>query len=234
MPPEDNQSRQTTIQEEDYDDDDEHSPLSGLFTSPNLESRARIHKTLGIASAFFAALAFIIALTGSSQIFLIVSLYGCIILAGLFLTMFFLSSRVNWDLTKSMSGRFEPFFEGKEDVVSSIAIYVKYAAKGSSHSRTEIAYILRNILAREIELNPRSRFDSTSEDPQFKQDLQRVIYDYTVSSQIKNSSQRRRKRSFLAWRRSMPKQEREAYVTSLERLIKRLEDKGAPTTGQQQ
>jgi hypothetical protein len=172
-------------------------------------------KTISESSRKYPALIFsliflvgilLISMTRNSQIILVLALYLCILLEGISITAYVITSRdkasINSSETrKSMSGT------SGTDIVDSMNVYVTYAEKGSSHSRRELAFIIRNLIR-----NKESRGKTDFEiDQVFQSDLNRVVTRYTDDYEKVRYSSARESRT-----------EREAYVKSLERLISKL------------
>jgi len=169
------------------------------------EIRSRKHAASLLIVIFFAAILFL-SLVQNSQILLVLLLYACILLEGISIAAYVWASRNSLEnkLTDPNEERVEP---RGTDVVSNMRVYVTFAAKGSEHSRREIAFILRNLIE-EGRLGDRARL---ANDTSFQADLQRVVFlyvgTYEKENPVKNTS----------------RQEREAYVSSLERIIQKLE-----------
>jgi len=87
-------------------------------------------------------------------------------------------------------------------------LYVTYAARGSSHSRREIAFIIKNLLN---DRQSRRRSGWAEDDPVFRSDLSRVVTRYIEET---SASREREKKE--------TRKEREAYLASLERLVAKL------------
>jgi len=145
----------------------------------------------------------------------VISLYICILLEGISASIFMMYSRPEdgdsfpVDHQKGGEG-------GKgNDVVNSMNIYVKYASRGSEHSRREIAHVIRNV----VEGNISKKYLDLSNDRQFQSDL-RAVAPFT-SEEDQTSG----KRFGRAPRKKVSKREREAYLTSLERIVQKLGEK---------
>jgi len=178
------------------------------------DPRRRFSRTLTGVSVFFLVLILILSLLRSSQILFVAALYACILFEGISLTLLILSSNrdsptINFE-SSSESGRF-PGTAAGTDIVSSLNIYVKYATRGSNHSRREIAYILKNIISYRKE-KALSVNDDTGA---IQQDIQKVV-DYYTSDVSREDS---RKSTPFSRSRKFSRQEREAYLASLERII---------------
>jgi hypothetical protein len=161
-----------------------------------------------IFSLIFLAVILIISLTQNSQIILVLALYLCIFLEGISISAFVIYSRSSGkDAASSVNESARPSSPKGTDVVSSMNVYLSYAEKGSSHSRREIALIIRNLL-NDSQARKREELDK---DPFFQADLNKVVFRYTDHYETVRNSGARYSRG-----------EREAYLNSLERVILRL------------
>jgi len=145
----------------------------------------------------------------------VVSLYVCILLEGISLSAFLMYSRPE-DEDSFAPDRQKGGDGGKgNDVVNSMNVYVKYASRGSDHSRREIAYVIKNVM----EEKTTKKHRDLSNDRLFQSDLERVVIPFT--SDGNQTLERKQSRAF---KRKVSRQEREAYLTSLERIVKKLGD----------
>ena len=169
------------------------------------ETRSRKHVALFLIVIFFAVI-LLLSLVQNSQILVVLLLYACILLEGFSIAAYVWASRNDLEdkLTDPNEKRVEP---RGTDVVSNMRVYVTFAAKGSEHSRREIAFILRNLIE-EGRLGEKAQL---ANDPAFQADLRGVIFRYTGDYEKENPMNK------------TSRQEREAYVSSLERIIQKLE-----------
>lgn len=100
------------------------------------------------------------------------------------------------------------------DVVSAMNIYVTYAGRGSDHSRREIGFIIKNLV--EDRKARKGDDDDLSNDRVFQADLKNVMTRYTSGYEIQISHKGRNRRE--------SRKEREAYLTSLERVVMKLRE----------
>ncbi len=161
-------------------------------------------------SIFFFIAILIFSLVQNSQTLVVFALYLCIFLEGVSISALVIYSRSEPadDFPSNFTDpRSE--FPTVTDVVTSMNIYVTYAEKGSEHSRRELAYIIRNLL----EDRQSRKADGFVSDAAFQSDLKRVMLRYTVEDEADRGGKKRKKES---------RHEREAYLTSLERVVKKL------------
>lgn len=165
-----------------------------------------------IFTIIFSAIILILALVESPQILLVLVLYFCILLDGISISALVLYSinRRTDSLTEFENIQAQQVQRSPRgaDVVSSMDVYVTYAVRGSAHSRREVAFVIRNILAgakgRKVEA-------LEARDPAFASDMRNVVYRYLDESASREN--RRESRG-----------EREAYVSSLERVISKIRE----------
>jgi len=185
------------------------------FEDEKSSSQRRSRRSAGIVSAILLVAILILALLGNSQIILVISLYVCILLEGISVSIFIMYSRSE----EGDSFPIEPQKGGEggkgNDVVNSMNIYVKYASRGSEHSRREIAHVIRNV----VEGNASKKHGDLSNDRLFQSDLERVVTPFTP-----DRNQTSGKQFGKAPRGKVSKREREAYLTSLERIVQKLGD----------
>ena len=181
-----------------------------------LESRRRVRRSTGFFSLAMIALIVIIAILGNPQIVLVATMLIAIVLVGIFFALFVSNFDVDWgikSLTSTIVGRkplSEEDLQGR-DPAKSMNVFVKHAALGSEYSRREIALELKHLLIK-------FGLDDTSfiaRSPQLKADFQKVVYDYDDHKEAKKG------RFALTKRKS--RREREAYLDSLQRIIKQIE-----------
>jgi hypothetical protein len=180
--------------------------LKSRFSNERVnEIRSRQHTALFLI-AIFSAVILILSLVQNSQILLVLLLYACILLEGISIAVYVWASRNDLEdrPTDPNAERVEP---RGTDVVSNMRVYVTFAAKGSEHSRREIAFILRNLIE-EGRLGEKALLPN---DSGFQADLQRVISRYVGTYEEENPV------------KNTSREEREAYVSSLERIIQKLE-----------
>lgn len=179
------------------------------------ESRRRIRRTTGFFSSGMIALIVILAILGNPQIILVAVLLIAIIFVGIFFALFVSNYDVDWGFKSlnSMLGRNIPSEESLQgrDPAKSMNVFVKHAALGSEYSRREIALELKHLLIK-FALDD-SSFIARS--PQLKTDFQRVVYDYDDHKETKKGR--------FALPKRMSRREREAYLDSLQRIIKQIE-----------
>jgi len=184
--------------------------LRSLFAGSEvkLTSNSRRYPSLVFNLIFLAAI-LLIALSRDSQIIVVLSLYFCILLESLSICAFVYYSRASGN-DQSARESTRTVRSGSSvgmDLVSSMKVYVTYAEKGSSHSRREIAFIVRNIL-KDL---PSEKREPLEADPDFQADVRKVVWKYT------DDYERVRNRG-----RGVSRQEREAYLSCLERVIRKL------------
>jgi hypothetical protein len=173
-------------------------------------TRRRSIRIAAGASVFFLSLILWLAFLRSTQIAFVFSLFVCILFGGISVCLYMILSIP--DATGGASSRqvSDTSISPSNDVLTSLNVYVKYALRGSETSRREIARLLNNVLRKE---DYPSKETGRPADSLFQRDLERVVYAYTSSESV---------------RKKPPRKEREAYLASLERIIKRLE--GATTS----
>ena len=161
-------------------------------------------------SAVFLAVILVLSIIHSSQIGLVLLLYLSIILEAVFVSAFAVYSRhPGVDSGPDFLNRAEA--PRGTDIVSSMNLYVTYAARGSDHSRREIAFTIRDLL----EDLKSSKLEDLSKDEKFQSDLNRVVYPYL--GELAKEQRKKKKGS---------RQESEAYLSSLERIVSRLRGEG--------
>jgi len=182
--------------------------MSDYFEREKEEARKRQRKNARYLCTIFLVLIIILALLGSSQIVLVILLYASIIFEALSLSILIANGVPLWDLlfmrerAKSMTT-----FRGGNDAVSSLHIYVKYAARGSAYSKREVALLLRSIFQN----------SPPKEDSQFESDLNLVYYSYIRDSNKPEPVTKRASRG-----------ERDAYLASLQRVMKKIREDSVP------
>ncbi len=178
-----------------------------LTSELSLQNRndSRRRTALFFSLLFFAAI-LVLSLIENSQILFVLLLYLCILLEAISLSAFAMSSsRDHQDEgTKLPEERAEP--KGA-DVVSNMQTYVSYAVKGSEHSRREVAFIIKNLLD---DVRYRKKVD-LKDDATLQADLQRVVFRYTDHYEKEKPAKKE------------SRNEREAYVSSLERIIQKFQ-----------
>jgi hypothetical protein len=185
-------------------------PTSGLFLQNRNDSRR--HTAIFFSLLFFGAI-LVLSLIQNSQILLVLLLYLCILLEGISLSAFVMSSRIDHqdEEAKLPDNRPEP---RGTDVVSNMHTYVSFAVKGSEHSRREIAFIIKNLLEDERYRKKVDLEDSAI----FQADLQRVVFHYTDYDEKEKPAEKE------------SRNEREAYVSSLERIVQKLQSESMPVS----
>jgi len=170
-------------------------------------------------SFLFAALVLMLAFLRSSQIILVVAFYVCLLSAGLSIAVFILYSTTTWDTTGLPEDSSPPGQRQSKgsDVVTSLNVYVKFASRGSGHSRREIAYILRNIIANQNMSRKPADTDSLQI---LQQDLEKIVYRY-----IPDNSRSPKNPETFEFKTKSSRPEREAYLVGLERIINSLQTK---------
>ncbi len=181
-----------------------------------MQSRSNPRKTSGRLSALFIILVIVLALLGSSQIVFVLALYLCLLFAGLSLAVYILYSVPPRDLNffADNSNDYEASSKGT-DVVSSLNVYVKFASRGSAHSRREIAYLLKNIVASQ---NLSNKLGNPDICRQLDEDLNSIVEPYVGNA----SGNAAGKTKNLGFKTKASKAEREAYLTTLERIVTTL------------
>jgi len=174
------------------------------FLGKSRDGESRRTPALIFTVIFFVAI-LVLSLAQNSQIVLVLLLYFCILVEGISVSALVLYSRDSppSELYSRNSTETEKVPRGT-DVVSSMDIYVTYAVRGSSHSRREIAFIIKNLL-NDRQLRRESRENN---DPRFQSDLNAILR-YLDESAPKEGKKESRK-------------EREAYLASLERVVAKL------------
>jgi len=167
-------------------------------------SRSQSKRSAGTVSAILLVTILILTLFRSSQIILVVSLYICILLEGISLSAFIMYSRPEDEESFASDRRGGDGGKGN-DVVNSMNVYVKYASRGSDHSRREIAYVIKNVM----EENTTKKHRDLSNDRLFQSDLERVVTPFTS-----DGNQTLERKQSRASKRKVSRQEREAYLTS--------------------
>jgi len=186
-----------------------------------MESQNNPRRSSALLSVLFIVIVLAIALLRSSQIIFVFALYVCLLFAGVSLAVFIMYSTPTWETDSSLE-----FFDHNRptpkgsDVVSSLNVYVKFASRGSGHSRREIAYVIRNILANR---NASRKLDDSQLSRQLAEDLDKVVYPYTSDS-LRNS--KIAKVENLGFKAKTSREEKEAYLTSLERIVRILRNQG--------
>jgi hypothetical protein len=172
----------------------------------SLQNRNDSRRTPLFFSLLFFVAILVLSLIQSSQILLVLLLYLCILVEGISLSAFAMSSRRDHldEDAKLPDNRAEP--RGM-DVVSNMNTYVSFAVKGSEHSRREIAFIIKNLLD---DGRHRKKVDQEA-DPISQADLQSVVSRYTDYYEKEKPAKKE------------SRNEREAYVSSLERIIRKLQ-----------
>ena len=176
------------------------------------ESRRRSRRSAGIACAVFLSAILILAFLGNSQIILVVLLYACLVLAGVSLAVFSWHSKSGYEEDLEMDVKKDERIVTGNDVVSSMDTYVKYASRGSEHSRREIAHVINNVMSEN-----RSKRRDLSDDALLQSDLKRVVFQFIEGDQpTRTNFSGRESRSRVS------SQEREVYLASLERIVQKL------------
>ena len=184
----------------------EHVPGEGN------SSRNQSRRSAGVVSALLFAATIILAILRNSAVVLVVALYGCIVLEGISVSVFMMYSKsdagYSFDdvVKKGKSG-------GKgNDIVDSMNVYVKYASRGSDHSRREIARTIKNVL----ESDASKKYGNLSTDRVFLSDLESIVNPFVNIGKVPEKRKRRTK---------MSRRDSEAYLTSLERIVQKLVDR---------
>jgi hypothetical protein len=178
-----------------------------------LEATANPKRAPARLSILFVALVLLLAFLRSSQIILVVALYVCLLFAGVSIAVFILYSTSTWESKDHLadSNLTEQRHSKGNDVVSSLNVYVKFASRGSGHSRREIAYILRNIIANQNVLRKPTDVNTRQ---LLEKDWEKIVFRYTPdNSRMPKDSEN------LGFKTNASRQEREAYLMSLERII---------------
>jgi hypothetical protein len=143
----------------------------------------------------------------------VISLYVCILLEGISLSVFIMYSRPEVEDPFPKDPHRDHDAGKGNDVVNSMNIYVKYASRGSDHSRREIAHVIKNVM----EDDASRKYRELSNNRVFQSDLERVVIPFT-SGGAQTLGRR-------ASKTRVSRQEREAYLTSLERIVQKLGDR---------
>ncbi len=175
------------------------SPISTRYEN---EIKSRKRTSLFFIVLFLAG-TLVLSVVQDSQILPVLLLYACVLLEGISLSAYVWSSRSYPEIESTRLNEEPPEPKGL-DVVSNMRVYVSFAVKGSEHSRREIAYTIRNL----VEDGKRT---DLAQDRAFQADLQRVVWQYIGPFEKDKPTAR------------ASRQEREAYVSSLERIIQKLE-----------
>ena len=183
-----------------------------------IESRSDPKRASRRLSIVFIAVVLILSLLRSSQIIFVIVLYVCLLFAGISLAVFLMYSLPEWRLGNFTESEnvIEAGPKGT-DVVSSLNIYVKFASRGSSHSRREIAYMLKNIIANQN--SSRKLIDNSIKD-QFERDINWIVYPY-IADNLGNTRAKN-----LGFTTKASREERAAYLASLERIMHVLNNQG--------
>ncbi|MDA4129577.1 MAG: hypothetical protein OK457_02290 [Thaumarchaeota archaeon] len=178
-----------------------------------MEAAANSKRASARLSILFGALVLVLAFLRSSQIILVVALYVCLLFAGVSIAVFILYSTSPWESKdpRDDSTLTEQRHSKGNDVVSSLNVYVKFASRGSGHSRREIAYILRNILANQNMLRKPTDINTRQ---MLEKDWENIVHRY-----IPDNSRIPIDPVNLGFKTKASRQEREAYLASLERII---------------
>ena len=179
--------------------------------NPRLDSRGDPKKSSWRLSILFIIFVLVLSIIRSSQVILVIALYLCLLFAGISLAVFIMYSLPDWN-----AGNFTKYGDAMElgskgtDVVSSLNVYVKFASRGSGHSRREIAYMLKNIVAN---MNFTPNLQNPESVRRLEKDMNEIVYPY-LSDSPGNS-----KAKNLGFRTKASKEERIAYLESLERIV---------------
>ena len=148
---------------------------TGLRIEGKSNSRSQSRRSAGIVSAVLLVAILILALLGNSEIILVISLYICILLEGISLSVFIMYSRFE-DEDPFPTDSHRSYDGGKgNDVVNSMNVYVKYASRGSDHSRREMTHVIKNVM----EDSASKKYRDLSNDRLFQSDLERVVIPFT-------------------------------------------------------
>ena len=180
------------------------------FQTEGKSRSSQSRRSAGIVSAVLLAAILILALLGSSQIILVISLYVCILLEGISLSVFIMYSRPEDEDPFPKDPHRDPDGGKGNDVVNSMNIYVKYASRGSDHSRREIAHVIKNVM----EDDASKKYRELSNDRLFQSGSgasRNTIYFWRAQTLGRRAPKTR-----------VSRQEREAYLTSLERIVQKL------------
>ncbi|HYB04700.1 MAG TPA: hypothetical protein VED17_09570 [Nitrososphaerales archaeon] len=165
---------------------------------------SRRRPALFFSLLFFAAI-LVLSLIQNSQILPVLLLYLCILMEAISLSAFAMSSGRDHQDREAKLPEDRPESRGT-DVVSNMHTYISFAAKGSEHSRREIAFVIKNLL----EDGRYRKKMNLEDDAAFQSDLQRAVFRYTdyyeKEKPVKKES----------------REERETYVSSLERIVQKL------------
>ena len=178
----------------------------------NLEVGNSRRRSALIFILIFFALILILSLVQNTEIILVLTLYLSIFLEGISICAFAIYSRSSKedDFAKKLNRQDQtkmPSSKGS-DVVSSMNMYVTYAGRGSIHSRREIAFIIRNV----AEDRHSIKLKEFENDPTFQADCDQVVNRYVRGYDEENKRNRRKE----------TKREKDAYLTSLERIVVKL------------
>jgi hypothetical protein len=183
--------------------DSSNSMQQPSFPQQTKEDASRGRSGLFITGLFLVAI-LILSLIQNSNIITVLLLYLSIFLEGISLSVFVFSSAIGHE---GRSHELQDWTTPKgADVVSNMQGYVSFAARGSEHSRREIGFIIKNLL----EDGHYGNKEELEQDTQFQSDLERIVLRYTERHEKERTSKKE------------SKQEREAYVNSLERIIQKL------------
>ena len=188
--------------------------LTYLFQSGKLQylriENSRSRSAL-VFSIIFLVSILVLSLIEDTEILLVLALYLCIFLEGVSICAFLIYSHGIGDEGPDENGilasQRQPPPRGS-DVVSSMNLYVMYAGRGSSHSRREIAFMIKNVVG----AKQSGRMDEFDYGPFFRSDLDLVVNRYTDGNDAQWKNRHRES-----------KKEREAYLTSLERIVQKLD-----------
>jgi hypothetical protein len=180
-------------------------------------SRNRSRRSADVVSAILFAAIIILAFLRNSQIIVVIALYACILLEGISISVFMMYSRSRSETGYSFDDTTKTYSAGGKgnDIVDSMNVYVKYASQGSDHSRREIVRILRNVM----EFEASKKHGNLSSDKTFRSDLERIGIPFADTKKVPEKGQ------FLGKSKTkVSRRDREAYLTSLERIVQKLVD----------
>ena len=209
------------------------SAIRSLFSTVNdlgyeeLEVRKRQRRNAACVFAGSIALILFLGLLGSSEIPAVLLLYTSVLFAGFAVIGLILlsedpkyhSGNSIWGslfARKLSEGTSTSFLVEGSDFANSFYVYVKYASRGSVYSRKEIAFLLRSVYENTSQNDDSDILRKTN--PQLWIDLSTVYYPYLRDSRANQTDN-----ASIEPRKSTAK-ERDAYLASLDRVIKNISE----------